>query len=224
MLWLAKQIWRLSLALVGVATSACWPGIAFGGRHCRQRVENSKGWIPMKRLKTCLHIGFASELSVAHYLLFLFFLPSEFSRQTFTVGLSKSREDSSGNNLAHDQQSYLLFWSCPHCPCWISLGWVPKAIWLWWAWWIHPVQMRHSLSAGNVFCEGWSHTQADVTTVCKVCLSHCLVLPPSVEMAAACTCTHGIRNTLIARLSSPANEELGAEKHCSSRAKGWQCS
>lgn len=36
------------------------------------------------------------------------------------------------------------------------------------------------------------------------CLSHCLVLPPPVEMAAARTCTHVIRNTLISRLYSPS--------------------
>ena len=46
-----------------------------------------------------------------------------------------------------------------------------------------------------------SVTQADVTTQCVkpvvACLSCCQVLPQPVEMAAAHTCMHVIRNTLI---------------------------
>lgn len=166
-----------------------------------------------------------------HYLHFFLFLTQWiFWTDTHSRSIQKQREDSNGNNLAHDQHSHLLFWSCPHCPWWISC-WVPKAISQWWGWWIHPVQMRqHSLSAGNGMCFVRAEvTHREMWWQCVkpgvACLSHCLVLPHPVERLQ---CAHVYMESgthLFQDFTAlAANEELGPEKHRSSRAKGWQCS
>lgn len=150
-----------------------------------------------------LHVNFQL------YIISIFLLPSEFSREIFTVGLSKSKE----RRIAVE-----IIWLMTNIVTFCSEA-------------AHTVHGEFPAGCQRPFCcdEGGGFilyrrdSTASVQGMCFVrveathrgmwqqceepgvaCLSHCLVLPHPVEMAAACTCTHVISNTFISRLYSPS--------------------